>query len=78
MVETLLLRNESKGTRYPIVLEKIIFVLGILGVAFVNDYVWSSIDLIWYQWMASVGLAIVVLILIEFIGRGIQSLRASK
>tara|TARA_Y100001954_G_scaffold137434_1_gene146541 strand:- start:1111 stop:1347 length:237 start_codon:yes stop_codon:yes gene_type:complete len=78
MVETLLLRNESKGTRYPIVLEKIIFVLGILGFAFVNDYVWSSIDLIWYQWMASVGLAIVVLILIEFIGRGIQSLRASK
>ncbi|MBP66165.1 MAG: hypothetical protein CMA67_02795 [Euryarchaeota archaeon] len=78
MVETLLLRNESKGTRYPIVLEKIIFVFGILGFAFVNDYVWSSIDLIWYQWMASVGLAIVVLILIEFIGRGIQSLRASK
>ena len=78
MVETLLLRNESKGTRYPIVLEKIIFVLGILGFAFVNDYVWSSIDQIWYQWMASVGLAIVVLILIEFIGRGIQSLRASK
>ena len=78
MVETLLLRNESKGTRYPIVLEKIIFVLGILGFALVNDYVWSSIDLIWYQWMASVGLAIVVLILIEFIGRGIQSLRASK
>ena len=78
MVETLLLRNESKGTRYPIVLEKIIFVFGILGFAFVNDYVWSSIDLIWYQWMASVGLAIVLLILIEFIGRGIQSLRASK
>ena len=78
MVETLLLRNESKGTRYPIVLEKIIFVLGILGFAFVNDYVWSSIDLIWYQWMASVGLVIVLLILIEFIGRGIQSLRASK
>tara|TARA_Y100001980_G_C14226058_1_gene80214 strand:+ start:186 stop:422 length:237 start_codon:yes stop_codon:yes gene_type:complete len=78
MVETLLLRNESKGRQYPIVLEKIIFVLGILGFAFVNDYVWSSIDLIWYQWMASVGLAIVVLILIEFIGRGIQSLRASK
>mgnify|MGYP001455253384 FL=1 len=78
MVETLLLRNESKGTRYPIVLEKIIFVLGILGFAFVNDYVWSSIDLIWYQWMASVGLAIVLLILVEFIGRGIQSLRASK
>ena len=78
MVETLLLRNESKGRQYPIVLEKIIFVLGILGFAFVNDYVWSSIDLIWYQWMASVGLAIVLLILIEFIGRGIQSLRASK
>jgi len=78
MVETLLLRNESKGTRYPIVLEKIIFVFGILGFAFVNDYVWSSIDLIWYQWMASVGLVIVLLILIEFIGRGIQSLRASK
>tara|TARA_B100000214_G_C23562920_1_gene443704 strand:+ start:333 stop:569 length:237 start_codon:yes stop_codon:yes gene_type:complete len=78
MVETLLLRNESKGRQYPIVLEKIIFVLGILGFAFVNDYVWSSIDLIWYQWMASVGLVIVLLILIEFIGRGIQSLRASK
>ena len=78
MVETLLLRNESKGRQYPIVLEKIIFVLGILGFAFVNDYVWSSIDLIWYQWMASVGLAIVLLILVEFIGRGIQSLRASK
>tara|TARA_B100000575_G_scaffold146821_1_gene117178 strand:+ start:1516 stop:1752 length:237 start_codon:yes stop_codon:yes gene_type:complete len=78
MVETLLLRNESKGRQYPIVLEKIIFVLGIIGFAFINDYVWSSIDLIWYQWMASVGLAIVLLILIEFIGRGIQSLRASK
>ena len=78
MVETLLLRNESKGRQYPIVLEKIIFVLGILGFAFINDYLWSSIDLIWYQWMASIVLTIVMLILIEFIGRGIQSLRASK
>ncbi|CAI8345750.1 MAG: hypothetical protein CMA41_04265 [Euryarchaeota archaeon] len=75
MVETLLLRNESKGTSYPMMFEKLIFLVSVVSFVFLNQFLWSSIDVVWYQWLASIGLALIMLILNEFIGRIIQSWR---
>ena len=78
MVETILLRNESKGSSYPMMLEKMIFIGSIIGFIFINQILLSSIDVVWYQWIASVGLALSMLILNEIIGRFIQMMRARK
>ena len=59
-------------------LEKLIFLASIVGFVFLNQILWSSIDVIWYQWLASVGLALSMLILNELIGRTIQMMRANK
>ena len=75
MVETLLLRNESKGTSYPMMFEKLIFLVSVVSFVFLNQFLWSSIDVVWYQWLAAIGLALIMLILNEFIGRIIQSWR---
>ncbi len=75
MVETILLRNESKGSAYPMMLEKLIFLVSIAGFLFINQILWSSIDVIGYQWLASVGLALAMLILNDIVGRGIQAIR---
>ena len=75
MVETLLLRNESKGTSYPMMFEKLLFLVSIVSFVFLNQFLWSSIDVVWYQWLVSMGLALSMLILNEFIGRIIQSKR---
>jgi len=60
------------------VLEKLIFIASIFGFVFLNQYVWSSIDLMLYQWLATIGLALTLLILNEFVGRIIQSIRLRK
>lgn len=75
MVETILLRNESKGSAYPMMLEKLIFLVSIAGFVFINQILWSSIDVIGYQWLASVGLVLAMLILNDIVGRGIQAIR---
>ena len=59
-------------------LEKLIFLASIVGFVFLNQILWSSIDVIWYQWLASVGLALSMLILNELIGRTIQIIRAGN
>ena len=78
MSETLLCRNESKGSAYPLYLEKLIVLASMVGFVFLNQILWSSIDVMWYQWLASVGLALSMLILNELIGRTIQVMRARK
>ena len=78
MSETLLRRNESKGSAYPLYLEKLIFLASIVGFVFLNQLLWSSTDVMWYQWLASVGLALSMLILNEILGRTIQVMRANK
>ena len=59
-------------------LEKLIFLASIIGFVFLNQILWSSIDVMWYQWLASVGLALSMLILNELIGRTIQMMRAGN
>ncbi len=59
-------------------LEKLIFIASIFGFVFLNQYVWSSIDFMLYQWLATIGLALMLLILNEFVGRIIQSIRLRK
>ena len=78
MTETLLLRNEAKGSAYPMILEKIVFIAAIVGFVYLNQYLWSSIDEVVYQWAGSIGLALSMLILTEIIGLMMQSIRASK
>ncbi len=75
MVETLLMRNESKGSSYPIILEKLVFLLSIIGFVFLNQYAWSNLDSTLYQWLSSIGLVLCMLILNELFGRTIQSIR---
>ena len=78
MTETLLLRNEAKGSAYPMFLEKLVFIAAIIGFVFLNQYLWSSTDEVVYQWLGTIGLALSMLILTEIIGRMMQSIRASK
>ncbi len=78
MTETLLLRNEAKGSAYPMILEKIVFIAAIVSFVYLNQYLWSSTDEVVYQWVGSIGLALSMLILTEIIGRMMQSIRASK
>ena len=59
-------------------LEKLIFIASIFGFVFLNQYVGSSIDFMLYQWLATIGLALTLLILNEFVGRIIQSIRLRK
>ena len=59
-------------------LEKLIFLASIICFVFLNQYVWSSIDYMLYQWLATIGLALTLLILNEFVGRIIQSMRLRK
>tara|TARA_B100000035_G_C20904112_1_gene510821 strand:- start:220 stop:456 length:237 start_codon:yes stop_codon:yes gene_type:complete len=78
MTDTLLLRNEIKGSAYPMILEKIVFIAAIVAFVYLNQYLWSSTDEIVYQWVGTIGLALSMLILTEIIGRIMQSIRASK
>ena len=59
-------------------LEKLIFVASIFCFVFLNQYLWSSIDFMLYQWLATIVLALTLLILNEFVGRIIQSMRLKK
>ena len=59
-------------------LEKLIFVASMFCFVFLNQYLWSSIDFMLYQWLATIGLALTLLILNEFVGRIIQSMRLKK
>ena len=59
-------------------LEKLIFVASIFCFVFLNQLLWSSIDFMLYQWLATIGLALMLLILNEFVGRIIQSMRLKK
>ena len=78
MTDTLLLRNEIKGSAYPMILEKIVFIAAIFAFVYLNQYLWSSTDEIVSQWVGTIGLALSMLILTEIIGRIMQSIRASK
>ncbi|MBL6882301.1 MAG: hypothetical protein ISR25_03100 [Candidatus Poseidoniaceae archaeon] len=77
MTDTLLGRNETVGSTYPMWLDRVIFILAIVGFVFLNQYMWEAIGSTWLQWVASVGLAILLLIMTEVSGRIIQMLRAN-
>jgi len=78
MTEALLGRTEMIGSTYPMWVDRIIFMLAIIGFVFLNQYIWEQISSIWLEWMASVGLAILLLIMTEVSGRIIQMLRANS
>ena len=77
MTDTILARNETVGSTYPMWLDRVIFILGIVGFVFLNQYLWEAISSTWLRWVASVGLAIFLLIMTEVSGRIIQMLRAN-
>lgn len=77
MTEALLGRTEEIDSRYPMWLDRVIFIIAIVGFIFLNEYLWKEIDSIWVQWAASVGLAIILLIMTEVSGRIIQMVRAN-
>lgn len=78
MTEALLGRTEMIGSTYPMWVDRIIFMLAIIGFVFLNQYMWEQISSVWLEWMASVGLAIILLIMTEVSGRIIQMLRANS
>ena len=77
MADTLLGRNETVGSAYPMWLDRVIFISAIVGFVFLNQYLWDTIQSTWLQWVASVALAIFLLIMTEVSGRIIQMLRAN-
>ena len=77
MIDTLLGRNETVGSTYPMWLDRVIFISAIVGFVFLNQYLWDTIQSTWLQWVASVALAIFLLIMTEVSGRIIQMLRAN-
>ena len=77
MADTLLGRNETVGSTYPMWLDRVIFISAIVGFVFLNQYLWDTIQSTWLQWVASVALAIFLLIMTEVSGRIIQMLRAN-
>ena len=77
MTDTLLGRNETVGSTYPMWLDRVIFISAIVGFVFLNQYLWDTIPSTWHQWVASVALAIFLLIMTEVSGRIIQMLRAN-
>ena len=77
MTDTLLGRNETVGSTYPMWLDRVIFISAIVGFVFLNQYLWDTIQSTWLQWFASVALAIFLLIMTEVSGRIIQMLRAN-
>lgn len=77
MADTLLSRNETVGSTYPMWLDRVIFILAIVGFVFLNQYMWKVISSTWLQWVASLGLGIFLLIMTEVSGRIIQMLRAN-
>lgn len=77
MTDTLLGRNETVGSTYPMWLDRVIFISAIVGFVFLNQYMWDTIQSTWLQWVASVALAIFLLIMTEVSGRIIQMLRAN-
>ena len=77
MTDTLLGRNETVGSTYPMWLDRVIFISAIVGFVFLNQYLWDTIQSTWLQWIASVALAIFLLIMTEVSGRIIQMLRAN-
>ena len=77
MTDTLLGRNETVGSTYPMWLDRVIFISAIVGFVFLNQYLLDTIQSTWLQWVASVALAIFLLIMTEVSGRIIQMLRAN-
>ena len=77
MTDTLLGRNETVGSTYPMWLDRVIFISAIVGFVFLNQYLWDTIQSTWLQWVASVAIAIFLLIMTEVSGRIIQMLRAN-
>ena len=77
MTDTLLGRNDTVGSTYPMWLDRVIFISAIVGFVFLNQYLWDTIQSTWLQWVASVALAIFLLIMTEVSGRIIQMLRAN-
>ena len=77
MTDTLLGRNETVGSTYPMWLDRVIFISAIVGFVFLNQYLWDTIQSTWLQWVASVALTIFLLIMTEVSGRIIQMLRAN-
>ena len=77
MTDTLLGRNETAGSTYPMWLDRVVFISAIVGFVFLNQYLWDTIQSTWLQWVASVALAIFLLIMTEVSGRIIQMLRAN-
>ena len=77
MTDTLLGRNETVGSTYPMWLDRVVFISAIVGFVFLNQYLWDTIQSTWLQWIASVALAIFLLIMTEVSGRIIQMLRAN-
>ena len=76
--ETLTLREESVGKRYPLILERFLLLSAVIGFFFLQPYILDSLDGALGIVASFCALPLILLFCVEMIGRIIQSLHASS
>ena len=72
---TLLHRDERQGRRYPLFVERLLLLTGIVGFWFLHPMVLEQVDGIGGTIAAWCGLPLVLLMVIEIVGRFVQTVR---
>ncbi len=77
-MNTLTQRNESVGRRYPLIIERFLFVMACVGFYFLYPYALDLGEGIIASFAAWCGLPLLLLMSVELLGRMIQSIHTSK
>ncbi|MAI40625.1 MAG: hypothetical protein CMA09_04945 [Euryarchaeota archaeon] len=72
---TLLQRDEQQGRRYPLFVERLLLLTGIVGFWFLHPMVLEQVDGIGGTIAAWCGLPLVLLMVVEIVGRFVQTVR---
>ena len=72
---TLLQRDEKQGRRYPLFVERLLLLTGIVGFWFLHPMVLEQVDGIGGTIAAWCGLPLLLLMVVEIVGRFVQTVR---
>tara|TARA_B100000459_G_scaffold92386_1_gene52268 strand:- start:7861 stop:8109 length:249 start_codon:yes stop_codon:yes gene_type:complete len=72
---TLLQRDERQGRRYPLFVERLLLLTGIVGFWFLHPMVLEQVDGIGGTIAAWCGLPLLLLMVVEIVGRFVQTMR---
>jgi len=72
---SLLQRDEKQGRRYPLFVERLLLLTGIVGFWFLHPMVLEQVDGIGGTIAAWCGLPLLLLMVVEIVGRFVQTVR---